>query len=133
MLDREINPNEASSFKNQELDTEIFGEDSDVNQNLKNKVRFNLYKACFQQLQFSFIKVSRLAEFLQLGEYERDLMKDNTKQSFDIFSKYCTKVMKQRREDIMNEQKYAVGDIEATDTNLFIPQETNERLNDSAE
>ena len=64
MLARDINPNEASSFKNQELDTEISRNDNHKNQDLKSKVRFNLYKAYFQQLQFSFVKVSRLAEFL---------------------------------------------------------------------
>lgn len=68
-------------------------------------VRFNLFKACFEQLQESFVKLSRLVKFLQLEAYETDTLNDAIKQAFDIFADYCSNVMRLRKKEVIEEQK----------------------------
>lgn len=68
-------------------------------------VRFNLYKACFLQLQMNYVKIDRLCEWLSLDEYESDIFKDSTKQAFDVFADYCSSVMNLRRTEVIEERR----------------------------
>ena len=68
-------------------------------------VRFNLYKACFEQLHMGFVKLIRLIDGLRLDSYETDTLKDATKDAFDQFKVYCRHAMLLRRKEVLVQRR----------------------------